>query len=75
MSVRKHWPRQPIIIKEPVDIAGLQVGRLRAVLPDDPDYEAHYQDCVRFGGAYPFAFATDEDIADERARRAERVSA
>jgi hypothetical protein len=75
MSRRKHWPRQPIIIKEHVDIDGLPVGRLRAVLPDDPDYDAHYREFVRFGGAYPYAYATEEDIAQERARRAERASA
>jgi hypothetical protein len=75
MSGRKHWPRQPIMVKEPVVIDGLPVGRLRAVFPDDPDYEAHYQEFVRFGGAYPYAYATDEDIAEERTHRAERVSA
>jgi len=54
---------------------GLPVGALRAVFPDDPDYDQQYREFVRFGGAYPYCYATDDDSARERERRAERASA
>jgi hypothetical protein len=75
MSRTEHWPRRPIVIKEHVIIDGLPVGALRAVFPDDPDYDEHFKDFVLFKGAYPYDYATDEDIAQERERRAERASA
>jgi len=61
------------MVKEHVVIDGRAIGALRAVLPDDADYEENFREFVRFKGAYPYSYATDEDIAQERERRAERV--
>jgi hypothetical protein len=63
---RCRRPRKPIMIKEHVVIDGLPVGALRTVFPGDPAYEAHYREVVRFKGAYPYGYATDEDIGLER---------
>ena len=70
-----RWPRHPIIIKDHVVVDGLPIGALRAVFPDDADYDAHFMDFVRFKGAYPYSYATDEDSAEERARRTEQTQA
>jgi len=75
MSRTQRWSRLPIMIKEPVVIDGLRSGALRAIFPDDPDYEEQFRDFVRFQGAYPYRYATDEDIAQEHERRAERARA